>query len=110
MQSDPDTYKIFDFPSGIPRRLGSTSVNVQLFSVGHPGLDLSALGVFPECPGTFVSVQICWSDEGECPSTFTDVLSRLNSWLDQGSFQGQVTAVEFRGADGEVFELRVGEE
>ena len=102
MQSDPDTYRIFDFPSGIPRWLGSTSVN--------PGLDLSALGVFPECPGTFVSVQICWSDEGECPSTFTDVLSRLNSWLDQGSFQGQVTAVEFRGADGEVFELRVGEE
>jgi hypothetical protein len=80
--------------------------------VGRPGLDPGTLGVFPECPGTFLSVQIRWSDEVEYPPTSADVLSRLNSWLDswldQGSFQGRAT-IEFRGADGEIFDLQLGE-
>jgi hypothetical protein len=43
----------------------------------------------------------------------TDVLSRLNSWLDSWldltSFQGRAT-IQFRGADGEECESRLGEE
>ncbi len=81
--------------------------------VGRPSLDLGTLGVLSECPGTFLSVQICWSDEVECPPTSTDVLSRLNSWLnswlDPGSFRGRAT-IQFRDAEGEVFDLRLGEE
>jgi hypothetical protein len=81
--------------------------------VGRPGLDPGTLRVFPDRPGTSISVQICWPDEVQCPPTSTDVLSRLtswlDSWLDQGSFQGQVT-IRFREADGEGFNLRLGEE
>ena len=80
--------------------------------VGRPGLDPGTLGVFPECPGTFLNVQIFWPEGVECPPTSTDVLSRLSSWLDswldQSSFQGQAS-IQFRGADGEVFDLRLGE-
>ncbi len=80
--------------------------------VGRPGLDPGTLGVFPERPGTYLSVHICWPDGVECPPASTDVLSRLNSWLDswldQESFQG-VAIVQFRGASGEVSELRLGE-
>ncbi len=50
--------------------------------VGRPGLDPGTLGVFPECPGTSLSVQICWPEGVACPPTSTEVLSRLNSWLD----------------------------
>ena len=103
--------KILRFRSEVRRPLWSTSVNVQTYIVGRPGLDPGTLGVFPECPGSFLSVQICWPHEVECPPTSTEVLSRLNSWLDswldQGSFQGQAT-VEFRETDGEGFELRLG--
>jgi hypothetical protein len=81
--------------------------------VGRPGLDPGTLGVFPECPPTSISVQICWPDEVECPPTSTDVLSRLTSWLDgwldQGSFLAQVT-FQFRGTDCEEFDLRAGED
>ena len=95
----------------ILRSLGITSVIVQVLMVGRSGLDPGTLGVFPECPGTTLSVQICWPDEVECPPTSTEVLSRLNSWLDswldQGSFQGQAT-IQFRGSNGDVFELRLG--
>jgi hypothetical protein len=81
--------------------------------VGRPGLDPGTLRVFPERPVTSLSVQICWPDKVECPPTSTDVLSRLNSWLhkwlDPGSFQG-VGIIQFRGADGEVFEMRLGDE
>jgi len=81
--------------------------------VGRPGLDPGTLRVFPECPLTSISVQICWPDEVQCPPTSTEVHSRLTSrldnWLDQGLFQGRVT-IQFRGADGEEFELRLGEE
>jgi hypothetical protein len=91
-------------------------VNVRVFwwdLVGRPGLDPGTLRVFPERPWTSVSVQICWPDEVQCPPTSADVLSRLNSWLDNwldpGSFQGQVT-IQFRVSDGEEFELRLGEE
>jgi hypothetical protein len=69
--------------------------------------------VFPECPATFLSVQICWPDNVECPPTSTEVLERLNSWLDgwldQGSFQGQAV-IHFRGIDCEEFDLCTGEE
>ena len=79
--------------------------------MGRPGLD-PGTGVFSECPGTSLSVQICWPDEVECPPTSTEVLSRVNSWLDSwldpSPFQG-VGRIQFRGADGEVFELRLGE-
>jgi len=81
--------------------------------VGRPGLDPGTLRVFPERPGTSISIQICLPNEVECPPTATEVLSHLNlwldSWLDLGSFQGQTT-IQFRGSDGEVFELRLGEE
>ena len=67
--------------------------------VGRPSLDLGTLGVFPECPGTSLSVQICWPEGVECPPTSTEVLSRLNSWLDSwldpDSFQGAGT-IRFR--------------
>jgi len=88
-------------------------VNVQILVVGRPGLDPGTLRVFPERPGTSISVQICWPDEVGCPPTSTDVLSRLyswlDSWLDQGSFQGRVT-IQFRGVDGEELDLCMGEQ
>ena len=105
--------KIFDFPYMAPRPLGAKSVNVQFFSVGRPGLDPGTLGVFPDCPGTSISVKICWPDEVRCPPTSTEVLSRLTSWLDNwldlGPFQVQ-GIIQFRGSDGEHFELRLDEE
>jgi hypothetical protein len=80
--------------------------------VGRRGLDPGTLRVFPECPGMSLSVQICSQDEVECPLTSTDVLPRLNSWLDSwldpGSFQGQVT-IRFRRIDGDLFEIRLGD-
>ena len=104
--------KIFDSCLGAPIPLRVMSVNVHVCSVGRPGLDPGTLGVFPERPGTSISVQIHWSDEGQCPPTSTDVLSCLTSWLDnwldRGSFQGQVT-VRFRDADGEGFNMRRGD-
>ena len=80
--------------------------------MGRLGPGPSTLRVFPERPGTSLSVQICWQDEVECPPTSAEVLSRLNSWLDswldQGSFQGLPT-IRFRGTDSEGFELRLGD-
>ena len=80
--------------------------------VGRPGLDPGTLRVFPECPGTSISVQIWWPDEVQCPPTSTDVLSCVTSWLDNcldlRSFQGEVT-IQFREAQGE-FDLRENEE
>jgi hypothetical protein len=88
-------------------------VNVQSLLVGRPGLDPGTLRVFPERPGTSISVQIFWPDEVQFPPTSTEVLSRLTSWLDnwldQGSFQDQVT-IQFRESDVEGFELRLGGE
>ena len=88
------------------------SVNVHQLMVGRPSLDPGTLGVFPGCPGTFLSVQIRWPEGVEYPPTSTEVLSRLNSWLDSwldpGSFQGQAT-IQFRGADGEELDLCIGE-
>src|SRR5664280_724716 len=80
---------------------------------GPPGSRSGTLRVFPERPGTSISVQICWPDEVRCPPTSTEVLSRLTSWLDnwldQGSFQG-LSIIQFRGADGEEFKLLLAEE
>ena len=94
------------------RPLESTSFNAQSLLVGRPGLDPGTLRVVPERPGTSLSIQIRWSNEVECPPTSTDVLSRLNSWLDSwldpSSFQGQAT-IQFRRADGEAIELRLGD-
>jgi len=108
-----DIPKIIDSPFGIPRPLESTSMSVQSLLVGRLGLDPSTLRVFPERPGTSIIVQIYWPDEVQCPPTSTEVHSRLtswlDSWLDQGSFQVHVT-VQFRGAYGEVLELKLGEE
>jgi hypothetical protein len=86
---------------------------VGLDLVGRPGLDPGTLRVFPERPQTSISVQICRPDEVQCPPTSTEVDSRLFSWLDNwldlGSFQGQVTIHCCRGADGEEFEMRLGD-
>jgi hypothetical protein len=58
-----------------------------------------------------MTVQICWSDELQCPPTSTEVHSRLNwwldGWLDPDSFQSQVT-IQFRETDGEVFVYDAG--
>jgi hypothetical protein len=81
--------------------------------VGRPGLDPGTLRVFPERPQTSISVQICWSDEVQCPPSSTEVHSRLASWLDNwldlGSFQ-VAGIIQFRGADGEVFDFVLREE
>ena len=81
--------------------------------MGRPGLDPGTLGVFPGCLGTSLSVQICWSGEGECPPTSTEVLSRLNSWLDSwldpDSFEG-ICTIQFREAYDKEFDMRFGEE
>jgi hypothetical protein len=91
----------------------SVTVKSSKYLVGRPGLDPGTLRVSPERPGTSLSVQICWPDEVENPPTSTDVLSRLNWWLDgwlnQGSFQVEVT-IQFLEVDGEGFELRLGDE
>ena len=80
--------------------------------VGRPGLDPGTLRVFPDRPGTSISVQICWPGEARCPPTSTEVHARLMSWLDTwldpGSFQVQVT-IQFRGFDGEVVDPCMGE-
>jgi hypothetical protein len=97
----------------ILRPLGITSVIVQVLMVGRSGLDPGTFGVFRECPGVSRTVQICWPIEVASPPKSSEVLSHLNSWLDnwpdQGSFQG-VGTVQFRGADRAVLELRVGVE
>ena len=73
--------------------------------MAYAGFALGNLGVFLECPKMSLSVQNCWPDGVECPPTSTEVLSRLNSWLDSGldpgSFQGEA-GIQFRGANGEV--------
>jgi hypothetical protein len=80
--------------------------------VGRPGLDPGTLRVFRDCSGVSLSVQICWPIEVACPPTSTEVLSNVNSWLDNWldlrSSQGLVT-IQFRGADGEVFDLQLAE-
>ena len=80
--------------------------------MGRLVLDPSTLRVFTERPGTSISVQICWSDEEQCPPTSTEVHARLTSsldnWLDPGSFHGQVN-IRFRGSGGEVGDSRLGE-
>jgi hypothetical protein len=100
-------------PLARPRPANDAFTPMTRDLVGRPGLDPGTLRVFPERPGTSINVQICWLDKVECPPRSTDVLSRLTSWLDSwldlGSFQGQAT-IQFRGSEGEVFELRLGEE
>ena len=73
--------------------------------VDGPRLDPGALRVFPECPGTSILVQICWTDGEERPNVLSRLTSWLHRWLDQGSFQGQVT-IQFQEADREF--LRCG--
>jgi hypothetical protein len=86
--------------------------NAPKLLVGRPGLDPGTLGVFRECPGVSLNVQICWPEEVECSSTSSEVPPSLNSWLDnwldKGSFRG-VGTIQFRGANGEVLALRRGE-
>jgi hypothetical protein len=50
--------------------------------VVRPDFDLRTLRVLPECPGTPLSVQICWSHGVEGLPTSVDVISSLTSWLD----------------------------
>jgi hypothetical protein len=100
---------VWDLSSTISREHSKVLATIE----GRPGLDSRTLRVFPDCPGTSLNVQICWPDSVECPPTSSGVLSRLNLWLDswpdQGSFQGQAT-IQFHGSDGEEFELWLGDE
>ena len=79
--------------------------------MGRPGLDPGTLGVFRERSRTFLRVQICWPDEAACLPTSAEVLSNVNSWLDdwldQSSIQDLVT-IQFRGADDEALDVRLG--
>ena len=62
--------------------------------VGRPGLDPGTLRVFQIVQGRPSASRSDDPDEVRCPPTSTEVLSRLTSWLDSwldlGSFQGQV--------------------
>jgi hypothetical protein len=73
-----------------PKKESSSGIRL----VGRPGLDPGTLGVFPDGPCKSVTVQICWLDEADDPSTCSKMLSDLNSWLDnwldQIEFMGMV--------------------
>jgi hypothetical protein len=70
-------------------------LGIQGFS-GPPGSRSRHLGsaVFPDGPCKSVTVQICWWDEADDPSTCSKMLSDSNSWLDnwldQIEFMGMV--------------------
>ena len=66
------------------------------------------LQIFPQCPGAFPNIRIRWPDEVDCLPSSTDVLSRLTSWLDPGSFEG-VGAIRGRGAGDEELDIRLEE-
>ena len=46
--------------------------------VGHPVLNLGASRVFTELSATSLRVQICQSDDAECPATAADILPCWN--------------------------------
>lgn len=81
----------------------------RAFGFVHWDLDPSTLGGISECSLPSLNAQICWPEEVEYPPTSFEVLPSLNSWLDnwldEGSFRG-VGTIQFRGANGEVFDLR----
>jgi len=81
--------------------------------VGRPGLDPGTLGAILPDPGTFLDVQICWSNEVGRSPTFSDVfpslISWLDDWLDKSSYTG-LANVRFKSGSGEVIELRFGVE
>jgi hypothetical protein len=79
---DPSKPQSFSSSSSKARLVGYTSRTIQILLVGRLSLDTSARGVFLERPGTSLSVHMCWLEEVECPPTSFEVLSRLNSWLD----------------------------
>jgi hypothetical protein len=60
-----------------PKKESSSGIRL----VGRPGLDPGTLGVFPGGPYKSITVQICWSDEVDGPSTYVEMLAELNSWL-----------------------------
>ncbi len=81
--------------------------------VGRPSLDLGTLGAILSDPGTFLDVQICWSNEVGRSPTFSEVspslISWLDEWLDKSSYSG-VANVRFETSDGQVIQLRFGED
>jgi hypothetical protein len=79
--------------------------------VGLPGLDPGTLGAILPDPGTFLDVQICWSNEVGRSPTFSEVspslISWLGEWLDKSSYTG-LANVRFESSGGEVIDLRFG--
>jgi len=76
-----------------------------------PGLDPGTLGAILPDPGTFLDVQICWSNElGRSPTfseMFPSLIHWLDEWLDKSSYTG-LANVRFESSGGEVIELRFG--
>jgi hypothetical protein len=102
--------KILRFRSEVRRPLGSTSVNVQTYLVGRPGLDPGTLGFEPERTEASVVVRVAWSEECASPPTSADVLANLLPWLHDwlhslGS--GVSSVVQISGSDGLKIEVRV---
>ena len=77
----------------------------------RPGLDPGTLGAILPDPGTFLDVQICWSNEvGRSPTfseMFPSLIHWLDDWLDKTSYTG-LANVRFKSSGGEVVELRFG--
>ena len=66
--------KILRFRSEVRRPLWSTSVNVQTYIVGRPGLDPGTLGAIKPRAGLSPNVQIRWSNDVGRPRTYSEVL------------------------------------
>ena len=81
--------------------------------MGFPGFDPGTLGAILPDAGTFLDVQICWSNEVGRSPTFSEVspslISWLDEWLDKSSYTG-LANVRFETSDGQVIQLRFGED
>ena len=77
--------KILRFRSEVRRPLGSTSVNVQTYKVGRPGLDPGTLGFNVDSSQSSIRIRLTWLQAPECSPAFTEVstrlLLRLQNWL-----------------------------
>lgn len=79
--------------------------------MGRPGLDPGTLGVFRECPGVSLTIQIWWSNDIGRSPTCSEVVPSLISWLDDCLDKSSHTGlanVRFETSGGEVIEFRLG--